>query len=260
VKAVEDYLERNYRYDTDSPVPPAGQDAVDHFLFETDVGFCEQFASATAVMLRTLGIPARVVAGYTPGRRNPFTGYYEVRNSDAHAWVEVWFPNLGWYEFDPTFGVPTARLDVADLIPIARVARFLADKVGSLFPSGLGSAVRASLIVAFVAVVVWGALLMRRRLRPTREIALRRRVVPSGPIARAFARLEDALARAGAGRATSETARELMQRTGNGEARPALDAFERERYAIEDPPPVETRAAVEELERLAESVPGPSAR
>ncbi|MGH2694535.1 MAG: transglutaminase TgpA family protein [Actinomycetota bacterium] len=260
VKAIEDYLERKYRYDTDSPVPPAGQDAVDHFLFETDVGFCEQFASATTVLLRTLGIPARVVAGYTPGRRNPFTGYYEVRNSDAHAWVEVWFPGLGWYEFDPTFGVPPARLDVAELIPLARVARWLADELGALSPSGLGGPMRISLMIAFVAVAVWGVILVRRRVRPRSKPLSPQRVLPSGPIARAFARLEDALARAGAGRGASETARELIHRTGNGDGRPALDAFERERYAVEDPPPAETRAAVEELERLARSVSGPSAR
>ncbi|HZA20827.1 MAG TPA: DUF4129 domain-containing protein, partial [Actinomycetota bacterium] len=105
-----------------------------------------------------------------------------------------------------------------------------------------------------------GAVLVRRRLRPSREVGPWRRAVPSGPIARAFARLEDALSRAGAGRAASETARELIQRTGNGEGRPALAAFERERYAIEDPPPEETRAAVEELERLAQSIPGTTTR
>ena len=249
VKAIEDYLERRYRYDTASPVPPPGQDAVDHFLFETDVGFCEQFASATAVMLRTLGIPARVVAGYTPGRRNPFTGYFEVRNSDAHAWVEVWFPTYGWYEFDPTFGVPAAKLEVGDLIPLVKVARFLAAKLDAVLPAGIGDAVTASLFVAFAAVVIWGAILVRRRLsgKPSR---LPPRVLPAGPVARAFARLEDALVGAGAGRAPSETARELIARTGNGDAHQALDAFERERYATEGPRPEEARAAVEELERL----------
>ncbi|MDQ4125748.1 MAG: DUF3488 and transglutaminase-like domain-containing protein, partial [Actinomycetota bacterium] len=131
VIAIERYLKNNYEYDLDSPVPPPGRDAVDHFLFDADVGFCEQFASATAVMLRSLGIPARVVAGYAVGSRNTFSGYYDVRASDAHAWVEVWFPHYGWYEFDPTFAIPPADGGLERSIPlvgaIASIARTLRD-------------------------------------------------------------------------------------------------------------------------------------
>ena len=133
IKAIEKYLSDNYRYNIDSPVPPAGQDAVDHFLFESDVGFCEQFASATAVMLRSLGIPTRVVVGYTPGNRNPFTGYHEVKASDAHSWVEVWFPTVGWYEFDPTFAVPPANQDLAQTIPLVKAIKWVARKVKHSF-------------------------------------------------------------------------------------------------------------------------------
>ncbi|MFN2491136.1 MAG: transglutaminase family protein [Actinomycetota bacterium] len=133
VLAIESYLRRNFRYTIDSPVPPPGRDAVDHFLFDAKVGFCEQFASATTVMLRSLGIPARVAAGYAVGDRNPFTGLYDVRASDAHTWVEVWFPDgLGWDEFDPTFEVPPARTDVADVLPLARALAFAADQLDSL--------------------------------------------------------------------------------------------------------------------------------
>lgn len=260
VKAVENYLEENYRYEIDSPVPPPGRDAVDHFLFDTDVGFCEQFASATTMMLRSLGIPARVVAGYTPGTRNPFTGYYEIRNSDAHAWVEVWFPRFGWYEFDPTFGVPPARLDVADLIPLAGVVRWLAQKVGALIPSGAGPALRIGLMLAFVAVMAGGALIARRRIAIRRRPPSRAgpRVLPSGPVARAFVRLEDALAFAGAGRAPSETAREVIARAGgDGAHSAAVNAFEQERYGPEDPPPTEAAEAIAQLDRLSRSVKSP---
>ena len=59
-------------------------------------------------MLRELGIPARLAVGYTPGERNPFTGLYEVKASDAHAWAEVYFPGIGWQGFDPTAKVPLA--------------------------------------------------------------------------------------------------------------------------------------------------------
>ena len=83
-------------------------DAVDHFLFETRRGFCEQIASSMAVMLRLDRDPARLVTGYGPGERNAFTGYFEVKQSDAHAWVEVYYAGPGWVAYDPTFGVPVA--------------------------------------------------------------------------------------------------------------------------------------------------------
>ena len=92
VMAVQSWLQTNTRYDLTVPREPDGVDAVDHFLFETRRGFCEHIASAMAVLLRADGIPTRIVTGYGPGERNPFTGYYEVRDSDAHAWVEVLLP------------------------------------------------------------------------------------------------------------------------------------------------------------------------
>src|SRR5690606_33351871 len=71
-------------------------------------GFCEQIASALVVMLRTQGVPARLATGYTPGTRDPVAGVWEVRARNAHAWAEVWFPEVGWQAFDPTAGVPLA--------------------------------------------------------------------------------------------------------------------------------------------------------
>ena len=257
VRAIEDYLRSNYEYLIDSPVPPPGQDAVDHFLFDAKVGFCEQFASATAIMLRTLGVPTRVVTGYTPGTRNPFTGYYEVKGSDAHAWVEVWFPRYGWYEFDPTFDVPPARIDVADVIPIARVLRVLAERLGAIVPAGLGDVVRGALLVAipvtmFVGIWMFGR---RRAARPGPPILVGIDA-RAGPVTRALARLERALAERGRPRRMSETAAELLVRTGGGDPATdvALEAFERERYGPEPPPPPTADRAVAELERLTEDV------
>ncbi|HEY3190526.1 MAG TPA: transglutaminase-like domain-containing protein, partial [Solirubrobacteraceae bacterium] len=83
-------------------------DAVDQFLFVDRRGFCEQIATSLVVMLRSLGVPARLAVGYAPGHRNPFTGMWEVRADDAHAWAEVWFPGVGWQAFDPTASVPLA--------------------------------------------------------------------------------------------------------------------------------------------------------
>ncbi len=108
VIALEDSIAAHASYTLDVPALPPHADAVDQFLFVDHRGFCEQIATSLVVMLRSLGVPARVVAGYAPGLRNPFTGLFEVRASDAHLWTEVWFPGVGWQSFDPTAVVPLA--------------------------------------------------------------------------------------------------------------------------------------------------------
>jgi transglutaminase-like putative cysteine protease len=102
--AIQNYLTANYTYDIDAPRAPRGSNATDYFLFESKRGYCEHFASAMAAMARSIGIPARLVTGFAPGNYNPFTGYFEVRGTDAHAWVEIYFPFAGWVTFDPTPG------------------------------------------------------------------------------------------------------------------------------------------------------------
>jgi hypothetical protein len=92
--------------------PPPGRDPVDFFLFDLKEDFCEYFASAMVVMLRELGVPARVVEGYTAGTLDPNTGKFVVKELDAHAWVEVYFPLYGWIEFEPTPSqAPIFRVD-----------------------------------------------------------------------------------------------------------------------------------------------------
>lgn len=106
VLAYQDWLSQNTQYDLNSPVPRG--DAVDDFLFGSQLGFCEQIASSLVVMLRSQGVPARLATGYIPGTRDRISGVFEVQASDAHAWVEVWFPDSGWESFDPTAEVPLA--------------------------------------------------------------------------------------------------------------------------------------------------------
>jgi transglutaminase-like putative cysteine protease len=86
-------------------------DAMDDFLFNTRRGFCEHFAAAFTVLARAAGIPARVVTGYQGGEVNPMTGYVVVRQSDAHAWSEVWLPERGWIRVDPTGAVAPNRIE-----------------------------------------------------------------------------------------------------------------------------------------------------
>ncbi len=109
VMAIEQWMRDHVRYTTDIPPLPAGADSVDSFLFGTRRGYCEQISTATVVMLRSLGIPAREAVGYVPGPYNPITDLYDIQAKDAHAWVQVWFPGWGWQNFDPTAEVPLAN-------------------------------------------------------------------------------------------------------------------------------------------------------
>jgi transglutaminase-like putative cysteine protease len=109
---IESYLRTSYRYAPTVRAPPAGRDPVDFFLFDLKEDFCEYFASAMVVLLREVGVPARVVEGYTAGTLDPATGKFQVKELDAHAWVEVYFPLYGWIEFEPTPSqVPIFRAD-----------------------------------------------------------------------------------------------------------------------------------------------------
>jgi transglutaminase-like putative cysteine protease len=107
---LKNYLQRNYPYDLSIPEFPENVDTVDYFLFEQKRGYCEHFATSLAVMARVIGIPTRLTTGFASGRFNPITGYYEVKSSDAHAWVEVYFPHMGWVPFDPTPGAPPSMI------------------------------------------------------------------------------------------------------------------------------------------------------
>ncbi|MGH9743021.1 MAG: transglutaminase TgpA family protein [Candidatus Acidiferrum sp.] len=100
-EAMANYLRTHFAYTLNLTGNP-GEDPLAHFLFETRAGHCEYFASAMAIMLRTLGIPTREVNGFLPGEYNDLAGDYIVRASDAHSWVEVYFPGTGWMTFDPT--------------------------------------------------------------------------------------------------------------------------------------------------------------
>lgn len=99
--ATERYLRTAYTYATVVSDPPANTDVTDYFLFTSKQGYCEYYATAMTVLLRANGIPARVVNGYLPGARQA-DGRFLSRESQAHAWVEVYFPGYGWVSFDPT--------------------------------------------------------------------------------------------------------------------------------------------------------------
>jgi transglutaminase-like putative cysteine protease len=99
--AVERYLSSTYKYTLQLPLIQS-KDPIANFLFDRKVGHCEYFASSMVIMLRTIGIPSRIVNGFHGGEFNDVTGSYIVRAKDAHSWVEAYFPGYGWYTFDPT--------------------------------------------------------------------------------------------------------------------------------------------------------------
>jgi protein-glutamine gamma-glutamyltransferase len=100
-RAIEQHLRHRYGYTLELPAHEV-RDPLAYFLFDRKKGHCEYFASAMAVMLRTLGIPSRLVTGFQSGVWNPLTDLYVIRASDAHSWVEAWLPGRGWVTFDPT--------------------------------------------------------------------------------------------------------------------------------------------------------------
>ncbi len=98
---IQRHLRQEFEYSLETPKPGV-RDPLANFLFVTKRGYCEYFASAMAVMLRTVGIPSRVATGFQSGYFNDVSGLYVIRASDAHAWVEAWFEGRGWVTFDPT--------------------------------------------------------------------------------------------------------------------------------------------------------------
>lgn len=108
-RALQLFRAENFVYTLQPPL--LGAEAMDDFLFTTRRGFCEHYASAFVVLMRAAGVPARVVTGYQGGEINPVDGYLTVRQSDAHAWAEVWIEGQGWRRVDPTAAISPARVE-----------------------------------------------------------------------------------------------------------------------------------------------------
>jgi transglutaminase-like putative cysteine protease len=104
--ALESWLRTNIKYNDQIPAPPQGQDGVDYVLFVTQQGFCDYYASAMAVMARSLGLPSRIATGYAQGQFDSKLNAYEVYQYNAHTWPEIYFPKYGWIQFEPTASQP----------------------------------------------------------------------------------------------------------------------------------------------------------
>jgi hypothetical protein len=209
--AVERYLKSQYLYSLEPPLLPSDEDAADFFLFTSRTGYCEQFATAMVVMLRTLHIPSRFVVGYAPGEYDSKTGEWVVRELDAHAWVEVFFPGFGWITFDPTGGIQAEQPGFFSIKKLlSQLLRILASR--ELLPT--------MILLTFAAMFLY---ILKtegydRFLRdPIRRMLMRRRSGrPNDPrwdVEKNYLRLQKTLRRKGAPYHFSQTPLEFQEAT-----------------------------------------------
>jgi transglutaminase-like putative cysteine protease len=200
IRAIEAWLAANTEYSLDAPLSPRGTDVVDHFLFESRVGWCEQVSSSLAVLARQAGIPARLATGFVPGEKDGLSGRFVVRERDAHAWTEIYFPGVGWQGFDPTASVPLAGE--------ASAARSWIEHARA----------NAPWVLAGLAVVCWVAIAAPGLVESWR----RRRARRSSWAIRSQAQMEKVGRRAGRPRAPSETPREYARAVADSVGDPRL--------------------------------------
>ena len=229
--AVEAWIDGNTTVTDEAPPVPPGTDALETFLLENRSGPPERAATAMVVMLRAVGVPARLAIGYLPGRRDGPDDPFVVRASDVHAWVEVWFPTAGWQRFDPTGRAPDPRAGRESFWD--RLLRFL-EKLWPLV---------ALLVVAGAAWLAWRIERWRRR----------RAALPWST--RFFARVERAGRARGRPRRPPETPAEYaraLSRSALPDPRMA-EVGELVTVAAWSPrqPPAEDRARAEEVLRAA---------
>jgi transglutaminase-like putative cysteine protease len=237
VQALETWIGGHTQYSTDIPPLRPGQDAVNEFLFGNRVGYCEQISTALAVMLRSIGVPAREATGYVPGTFDPLSNLYDIQAKDAHAWVQVWFPGgYGWQSFDPTTYVPLAP---------ANPGAVLLSDLGHIF-AGL-----PWVPIGIAAGAVAAVLARRFEIR-------RRRALPKTWAGRLALRLERAGARADVPRRTAETLAEYAARLrahapGPGVAglQGVVELLSMAAYAGREPSPEERAAAEAVVKAMA---------
>jgi transglutaminase-like putative cysteine protease len=282
-RAIESYLRDNYGYTLD--LKAGGSDPLSDFLFRVRAGHCEYFSTAMAVMLRTQGVAARLVNGFLPGEYNEASGAYTVRQSDAHSWVEVYFPQTNsWVTFDPT---PTAgrtarvrtglaaqlskyteALDLMwfqyvvgydkqeqhslaaslrkDLVDLRRSSSNTLDRARGALPSILRPVL---FTVGGLSVLIMVGLVARR----VRHLGWRRGLrvwragaEPESSRVEFYERLVGLLEKQGIKRETYQTPLEFASSVGMNEARAITSAYNRVRYGEEKLSPSE-RKQIEEL-------------
>jgi hypothetical protein len=210
VMALTRYLQTHYQYSLQLGHVPPDTDPVDWFLFDAKIGYCEQFATAETLMLRSLGIPARLATGYSTGTYDPVLDQAVVHESDAHAWVEVYFAGHGWVPVDPSPGfsalAATRFPDRFAASGLAHVIPHLALGAPGAAIAGLGLAGLLPGLAAVLLALAVAATWLYRRRRPRRGKPPPEQV----ELLRLYERLQQ---RVGRRRAPPETPREYASRT-----------------------------------------------
>lgn len=231
-RAIQAWIKTNKRYRLDIPRDPPGSDPVNVFVFDRRDGFCEQIASTMALMLRANGVPTRLVTGFGQGERNLFTGYWDIKNSDSHAWVEVYYRGIGWIPYDPTFGVPSTSVSensfmfgtvahlFAKLVPGSAVRSVFA-AIGRIAHVPSWAAPLVATVVLFVVFAAAMIALARRR---------RGRLRTSDRVVLSWLDVENGLRKRGFVRQRSETVAEFANRTQDEAVIKLSEEFGRLRY------------------------------
>ena len=280
-RAIERWLSTERTYSLD--VADAGRtDPLAAFLFDDMAGHCEYFATAMVLLARSAGIPARFVAGYIGGEQSRFSDRVTVRQSDAHAWTEVYFPGVGWVPFDPTPGIGRTSADSegalatlrdawgsvarvwddyvigVDLEDQARALLVVRDGFVDLTP-GLRAGGRVALAAVLPAALLVGAAWWWRRWRtgeghPSAGAARRREPALHRRLTRILARLG---ARRGPGETPLEFSRRIAARLspeGHEQLRALIDLYYRTRFAAVEPDAGVRREAATRLAALRRDV------
>jgi transglutaminase-like putative cysteine protease len=281
VLGVNAYLRSGFGY-TERPAAPApGRLPLDAFLIDDKEGYCQHFAGAMALLLRMGGVPARVVTGFSPGGYSERRDAWIVRDTDAHAWVEAWFDELGWVTLDPTPPSTPARSQIAALEapaePEPATPSAADDAAGGAGQAQRPGGLRADLLRDVDPVgaepaggggdrgIPWwalGALFAAAALAAAgvvRGVHRHRALGPLSPLDRAIAELESALRRSGRPAPPGTTLRQLEQRLGGSpEATAYLRALSAGRYGSVAalPTPAQRRA----MRRALASGLGPTGR
>jgi len=198
LQALISYLQDQCAYSLNAPAVPRGKDAADYFLFESKQGYCDLFATALAVMGRSVGIPTRFVVGYAGGQYDPELGRYVLRESDAHAWVEAYQRTYGWVTVDPApAGGPSP------MSPIERAVLSAKAAIRNRPVSSAAGSILIALALLLVIVIAWRRVRARRFLAPDQN-------EPQAVVVRAYARLFRMLARHGQPRRPTQTPLEYL--------------------------------------------------
>lgn len=242
--AIEQHLKSDFSYSLSSKRKTKLDPIVD-FLFEERTGHCEYFASAMALLARTVGIPTRIVTGYRVGEHNPLLGHYVVRERNAHAWVEAWLPERGWVTYDPTPMAELLHNEPFEESGATALSEFFAAGAGRVEDWLAERTVTELSLAAVLGLIVFGVVRALGTKKNDDGRASSLALAFSSPLA-AYVAFESRLAKSGHRREPNESLETFAQRVPESE-RGLVLRYARARYGSDNDDHIEAelRAALE---------------